>query len=325
MFVDGMMDTPVVDLGATNKLFAGVLVPKGEQTTISLGVTRQFLEDANTYHERYFDISYATYLVKGALDAIKIDGQVDRILDIGSGSGPSVFALIGEFPMAHIVATDASPQLLAILRTALKEKDKSGQCTTICLDLNRPWFKKETFDLALGSAILHHLFEPERLITEIFAAVRPGGAVVFFEPFEPGYAVMAIIYRLILANASFTNSLDGRIADFLRGKIGETALMKCEPKDPAVYDTIDDKWMFTRDHVEAIGRSIGASKAIVYPINQSANPFTNHMRVMLRLGLGLDVSAMLPWAWEIISEIEANLSESCKREIFLEGCIAFIR
>ena len=140
------------------------------------------------------------------------------ILDIGSGSGPSVFALMDIFPHTHIVATDISPNLLAILRGALAEKHKTTSCTTICLDLNRRWFKGQPFDLAIGSAILHHLFQPQRLVEQVFSVIRPGGAIVFFEPFEPGYTVMAMIYRAILSHANFANPLNGNFTIFSAAK-----------------------------------------------------------------------------------------------------------
>ena len=205
--IERIMSVPVADLGTIeDPRFSGVLVPANEPWKIGPGVTTQFLDGAEAHHEKYFDIDYLRYLIDGAMDALAIQGRKDLILDIGSGSGPSVFALIDRFPRGHIVATDISPNLLAILRRALAERGKVDSCTTLCLDLNWRWFKDQSFDLAIGSAVLHHLFEPHRLIEEVFAALRPGAAVVFYEPFEPGYAMMALIYRTILAHAELLST-----------------------------------------------------------------------------------------------------------------------
>ena len=137
--------------------------------------------------------------------------------------------------------------------------------------------------------------------------------------------MMAMIYRAILAHASPANPLGGTLVDFFRGKMVHIGLMKCEPKDPTVYANIDDKLMFTRAYFTEIGTKIGASRTIIYPINHSDRPFTNHMRTTLRLGIGADPSALPDWAWDLIAEIEASLSDACKKDLLLEGCIAFVK
>jgi trans-aconitate methyltransferase len=181
VIIEDIIGKQMVDLGAAgDPRFAGVLVPFDEREKSSFGVTRQFLEDAATYHQKYFNVGYSRYLIDGALEAIGDFGKARLILDIGSGSGPSVLALMDRFPEAHIVATDVSPNLLAILRIALTERGQIHKCTTVCLDLNRPWFKGQPFDLAIGSAIFHHLIEPNRLIEEVFTVLRPGAAAAFF-------------------------------------------------------------------------------------------------------------------------------------------------
>ena len=97
--------------------------------------------------------------------------------------------------------------------------------------------------------------------------------------------------------------------DLFRGKIVHIGLMKCEPKDPTIYADIDDKWMFTREYFTEIGAKIGASRTVIYPINHSDRPFTNYMITMLRLGIGAVPSALPDWAWELIADIEASLSD----------------
>ena len=82
--------------------------------------------------------------------------------------------------------------------------------------------------------------------------------------------------------------------------------MKCEEKDPVLYASIDDKWLFTREYFAEIGEHIGASKTIIYPINHSDRPFTNHMKTALRLGLGMEPSVMPDWAWGL-----SRISKNC--------------
>jgi ubiquinone/menaquinone biosynthesis C-methylase UbiE len=321
-----ILKSDIVDLGESTREFAGVLAPAAGYDGHAPGVTRQFLEDAETYHEKYFDISYSKYQLSVALEAIGSARKVDTVLDIGSGSGPSVLALLDHFPDAEIIATDISPNLLAILRLALKQVNATNRCSTLCLDLNKPWFLGQPFDLAVGAAILHHLMDPSRLIEEVFKAVRPGGALAFFEPFEPGHLIMTTLYRLILArDRSEDVRLSERVASFLRGKLAEAERMKCEPKEPAAYADVDDKWYFTRDYFAEIGERIGAGRTVVAPLNFSSNPFTRYLEVHLRLGLSETPNALPGWAWNAIAEVESATSEACKRDMLLEGCVAFVR
>jgi ubiquinone/menaquinone biosynthesis C-methylase UbiE len=325
-YIKSLIDQPLVDLGSRiDARFSGVFAPAAQLGVATTGVTRQFLEDAQKYHEMYFDTAYSKWLIEGAVGATKLHGEPKLILDVGSGSGPSALALLDMFASSYVVATDVSPQLLSLLRTALDEKGKAANCSTLCLDLNLPWFKGQSFDLAIGCAILHHLFEPGRLVKQVFATLRPGGVLAFFEPFEPGYAALAAVYRLLLAQAKNEGGLPDSIDAFFRGKILEVAARKCEPKDEALYAQIDDKWMFTRSYFVKLGAEMGALETIIYPINDPVHPFTEQIKTDLRLGLGLNVDALPQWAWEIAQSFEASLSAACKNDFIFEGCIAFLK
>ncbi len=325
LLIERIVSVPLVDLGAAgDPQFSGIFAPRDFQA-FAPGVTSQFLEDAGIYHEKYFNTDHTTWLIKAALKAINASDQASLVLNIGSGSGPTVLSLQELLPQAHVVATDISPNLLAILRSTLVKRGGSDRCTTLCLDLNKRWFTGQPFDLAIGSAILHHLFDPFELIAQVFPAVRSGGAAIFFEPFEPGHVMMSMIYRTLLSEASYSRPLRGAVVDFFAGKVAEIMLRKCEPKDPGLYARTDDKWLFTRSYFERIGERVGASKTIIYPLYDSERPFTDQMKTALRLGLGFDENYLGPWAWQVISDIEAAVSESCKEDLITEGCVAFIK
>ena len=88
----------------------------------SMGVTEQFLENASIYHERYRSNEHWKHLVELGLTATNVDrNQRLNVLDIGSGSGNSVFAAVTLMPNANVVASDISPQLLRILLQAARQ------------------------------------------------------------------------------------------------------------------------------------------------------------------------------------------------------------
>ncbi|TMH04634.1 MAG: class I SAM-dependent methyltransferase, partial [Betaproteobacteria bacterium] len=104
------------------------------------------------------------------------------IIDIGSGSGNSVIPLADLFPDANIVATDISPQLLAILRDFLSKRDDAknseggeGRFALVCVDAAEANYLPGVADLAVGAAILHHILEPAKVLASCHRALKPGG------------------------------------------------------------------------------------------------------------------------------------------------------
>ena len=194
---------PLIELGTETPAFAGIYTPKSFHGATKVGVTSQFLENAEQYHKSYFDTSYWNFLLGNALDAAGGPGAPGRIIDIGSGSGNSVIPLADRFPHAEILATDISPQLLAILRDYLRKRtDGDERFGLVCVDAMAANYQAEVADLAVGAAILHHILEPERVLASCFRALAPGGWAIFFEPFEAGNALLKFTYRRILAQAS---------------------------------------------------------------------------------------------------------------------------
>ncbi len=104
-----------------------------------------------------------------------------RILDLGSGTGTGTFALLERFDGTNAVAVDISAQLLDHLRDKARLLGVSDRVRTVQADLNRAWPAINTIDLAWASSSLHHLADPDRVLSEVFSALRPGGLLVVAE------------------------------------------------------------------------------------------------------------------------------------------------
>jgi ubiquinone/menaquinone biosynthesis C-methylase UbiE len=95
--------------------------------------------------------------------------EMDRVLDLGSGSGKSARLLKGE-----ITALDFS-------LSALRKAGSSNACQTngVCGEATVLPFKDSVFDFVRASFILDHLSGPERKIAvnEIHRVLRRGGRV----------------------------------------------------------------------------------------------------------------------------------------------------
>jgi ubiquinone/menaquinone biosynthesis C-methylase UbiE len=311
---------PLVHLGAETPVFDGIYTPTSFHGATKVGVTSQFLENAEQYHKSYFDTGYWDFLLGNALVAAGNPHAPGRVIDIGSGSGNSVIPLADRFPAAEIVATDISPQLLAILRDFLQRRsDGARRFGLVCVDAMTAQYRPEVADLAVGAAILHHILEPAKVLAGCFHALAPGGWAIFFEPFEAGNALLKFTYRRILAQASATEGITPGLR-FIKRMVDDYERRE-RPADDPIYRELDDKWMFTRTFFERIRREQGWSELVTYALNVSPTGLRDQATVHLRLGTGLTADALPAWAWSIIDETDASITADLRKELPQEGAV----
>jgi ubiquinone/menaquinone biosynthesis C-methylase UbiE len=316
-----MFATPLIDLGARDPRFAGILAPADSVDSAKAGVTAQFLEHADDYHRRYLAVDYWRFLVDGALAKAGITAAPATILDIGSGSGNSVIPLGARFPAARILATDISPQLLAILRDFLSTRGEGnpGRHTLVCVDAMRARYREGFADLAVGAAILHHLVDPPAALAACQRALKPGSWALFFEPFEPGNVLVRMVYERLLAQASASERQTPGMQ--LVARMVEDYRVRARPRSDPVFERLDDKWMFTRGYFERLRETQGWAELIVQPLNVSATFLRTQTEVHLRLGAELEPSTLPAWAWSVIDEIDASVSDDLRREWAPEAAV----
>src|SRR5438552_3944978 len=209
-------------------------------------VTSQFLDDAGTYYQRYFERLDFVELVDRCLTLAEIDRETPlRVQDIGSGGGSSVFAACRLLPNAEIFATDISPQLLAMLATFVESRDElRGRVRPFCFDLHRRFFRQSTFDLVLGAAILHHLLDPRAALANVAASLKSGGRMVLVEPLEAGSLVMAMAYARGLGILAASEDGDGDLARLMRALRFDIQSRLGPPNVQPWTAQLDDKWIF---------------------------------------------------------------------------------
>jgi SAM-dependent methyltransferase len=104
-----------------------------------------------------------------------------RILDLGSGTGTGTFALLQRFAGADLIALDISEQLLHHLRDKARVLGVADRIRTVQADLDAAWPAIDPVDLVWASSSLHHMADPDRVLTEVFAALRPAGLLAVVE------------------------------------------------------------------------------------------------------------------------------------------------
>lgn len=118
-------------------------------------------------------------------------GPVERLLDLGTGSGILAITLLAEWPMAHGIACDISQDALNICRKNAKKHAISDRLTILQSD----WFNNidQTFDLIISNPPYIRQDEMEQLSAD----VRLFDPHIALTPGNDGLDS----YRIIIANA----------------------------------------------------------------------------------------------------------------------------
>jgi SAM-dependent methyltransferase len=104
-----------------------------------------------------------------------------RILDVGSGTGTGALALLQRFEGADVIALDISAALLDRLIGKARDLGVAGRVRTVQADLDAAWPAIDPVDLVWASSSLHHMADPDRVLTDIFATICPGGLLAVAE------------------------------------------------------------------------------------------------------------------------------------------------
>jgi SAM-dependent methyltransferase len=119
-------------------------------------------------------------------------------------------SLAHAFPDAHVVALDRAPALLAMVRARADRNGLGDRVSTQVADLAVGLGVGGPFDVAWASMVLHHLADPERVLRELHAVLRPGGLV--------GLAEFGPPPRSLPEDLGFGEpGFEGRLVDAMRG------------------------------------------------------------------------------------------------------------
>ena len=108
-------------------------------------------------------------------------GRTRQILDLGSGTGTGALALAQRFPDAEVTAVDMSAVMLERVRAKADAHGVADRVRTRQADLDAGLPDAGPVDLVWAAASMHHLADPDRVLADVFAALRPGGLFVVAE------------------------------------------------------------------------------------------------------------------------------------------------
>ncbi|GIH99282.1 hypothetical protein Pta02_12910 [Planobispora takensis] len=119
--------------------------------------------------------------VTGWVGELTADRPPRRILDLGSGTGTGSFALLGRFEGAEAIALDMSEDMLRRLEANARALGLADRIRTVRADLDASWPQLDPVDLVWASASLHHMADPDRVLADVMATLRPGGLLIAAE------------------------------------------------------------------------------------------------------------------------------------------------
>lgn len=114
-----------------------------------------------------------------------------QVLDYGCGMGATTIDALKKG--AFVTAIDISSKSIEYVQKAAAAAGVDDQLNAVVMDAQQMTFADESFDLVIGSGILHHLPELEQALSEIKRVLKPGGRAVFSEPL--GMNPLLILFR----------------------------------------------------------------------------------------------------------------------------------
>lgn len=100
----------------------------------------------------------------------------ERVLDAGCGTGRFTITLARQG--AHMVALDASQEMLLEVRRKAEEAGVAHRIEFVCGDVENLDYEAGTFDGVLSIAVLRHFPSPAKGIAELARVLRPEGTLV---------------------------------------------------------------------------------------------------------------------------------------------------
>ena len=125
-------------------------------------------------------------------------GPIERVLDLGAGTGLMSAAVLARYPEAELVLVDGAGEMLEQARERLPARSS----TTVVADM-RERLPEGPFDAVVSALAIHHLEDPDKrdLFARVRRALRPGGVFVNAEHVTGPSRWLADMYRSMWCNA----------------------------------------------------------------------------------------------------------------------------
>lgn len=209
--------------------------------------------EARSYDEKWsisFDERITAYAREKFLKVMP-EARYGKVLEIGAGTGFFIINLWLAGLVDKAYATDISPGMVEVCRRNAVAAGMTG-IEARPADAEALPFADNTFDLVVGHAVLHHLPDVPKALSEALRVLKPGGSLVITgEPTRIGHAIVHVAQR---ATATAVKTAGRLVPRILKGPdTGE--------KDPAAaLEKHVDLHEFYPNHVRGFLKQAGFEK-----------------------------------------------------------------
>lgn len=121
--------------------------------------------------------------------------KADVLLDMGCGVGKIMLNLKLGGVANKIYGIDISH---GMLKECISNSNKLGISAHLLQgDVESLPFFNSSFDMVIGHAFLHHIPDVEKVFSEVYRVLKPGGICIFTEPSKVGSRITLTIQRII--------------------------------------------------------------------------------------------------------------------------------
>jgi ubiquinone/menaquinone biosynthesis C-methylase UbiE len=170
---------------------------------------KAFAEDLRHSVDKYYDTIQSSRLAHRQAMKPLVPGTF--VLEYGCGPGSAAFDLAAQG--ARVVGIDLSE--VAIEQSKAKALELGLEIDFRCMNAESLEFEDNTFDMIVGSAILHHL-DLDKAYGELSRCLKPGGRAVFIEP--TGHNPFLNLYRKMTPALRTVDERPMRRPDFDRAQ-----------------------------------------------------------------------------------------------------------
>jgi ubiquinone/menaquinone biosynthesis C-methylase UbiE len=228
------------------------------------------------------------------------------ILDLGCGFGELTCGLVSSQYVArsHVYSVDHSiDSLRVLLRSAVPEN--LNELHLSAQDACALSFPPATFDLVLGSALLHHILDYRSLLKRVHGILKPSGKAVFSEPFSYGYLIPIVLIKIALAelgiDAKRLKKSEFGMCDFIVQDISDRVQHE---DDSEFLRQLTDKHLFRRERLAAVCYEAGF-KSVTFQRCEDAS-FYEHWAPDLLFVYGIhnpELASKVDWYYEIFKSV----------------------
>jgi len=132
-----------------------------------------------------------------ALDRFRGGRPVERILDLGCGTGELTRRAAHRYPEARVLGLDFTAEMLRVAERRTRTTDRSGRIAYGRGTAMRLPVADATFDLVTNAFLARNLVDLEAAMREMRRVLRPGGSLLVLEitePVDPGFGAIFHAY-----------------------------------------------------------------------------------------------------------------------------------